>query len=339
MTGDIQIEDVQKQLGEWMANNTEVLSAGVYSNDIQLNQYCTTITAIKGKYPQFQSIMTRVVQGFKAEWQALGEAQMNHKMLQNYRQKVNLPLKVHSVLNTYLAKLHTENISAEEMPIAKVIIEELMMKVIDDLDELSQTAVYDSANASGEFGKSLNGIENQIANALADTTNPAYVIPLDTITDANRLDMIKKFERSLPVKTKKKITKIFVSDAFAMAYADDYETQYGRNVNYTEGGAFRTPQLKLEIVPLRYIADTTIFATVDKNMVRLIDVFDKPAVTDIQKFEYDLKIFMEWALGYDFMINQLVYVADFSGAKDKGLNNDDQNELYYASENNPAVTV
>lgn len=333
----ITVQDVQKQLNEWVANNTDVIGAGVYSGDIQLNQYCTTITSVKGKYPQFHSILSRVVQGFKAEWQALGETQFKHKMLQNYRQKVNFPVVVSEILNTYLAQLYVENKTAEEMPIAQYIIDDLMMKVVDDLDELSQTGVYDAANADGSFGESLNGIETQVANAVADTTNPAYIIPLTTITDANRLDMVKLFERSLPVKTKKKITKLYVSDAFAMAYADAYEAEYGRNVNYTEGGAFRTPQLKLEIVPLRYIQDTTMFATVDGNMGRLIDIYDAPAVTDTQIHDYVLKIFMDWALGYDFLINQLVYVADFSGSKDKGLNNDEQNALYYESEGNPAV--
>ena len=67
-------------------------------------------------------------------------------------------------------------------------------------------------------------------------------------------------------------------------------------------------------------------------MIRLIDVFDKPAITDTQIQDYILKIFMEFWLGYDFAINELVYVAVFDGS-DRGLQVDTLNTLYYDSEN------
>jgi hypothetical protein len=67
-------------------------------------------------------------------------------------------------------------------------------------------------------------------------------------------------------------------------------------------------------------------------MIRLIDVFDKPAITDIQILDYIVKIFMEFWLGYDFAINELVYVAVFDGSA-RGLGNAAKNALYYDSEN------
>ena len=63
----------------------------------------------------------------------------------------------------------------------------------------------------------------------------------------------------------------------------------------------------------------------------MIDVFDKPQITDIQVLDYKLKIFADWWLGYDFAINEIVFVAVFDGSE-RGLENAVLNELYYPEE-------
>lgn len=325
------IEDVQKELGEYVKNNTEVVSAGVYAGEITLNKYCKTITAVKGKYPSFHKIMGHVVQGFKAEWQSLGEAEFKHKMLQNFRQKVNFEVVPDEVLNTWLAELYVEGKTASEHPISKHIMDDLMEKIVDDLEDLSQSGVYDELKFSGAYGSSINGIEQQRVNALGNVLHPAFKIPLNAITPVNILDEFKSFEKGLPKKMRKKITQVFVSDNVALEYADQYEQTYGTNVNYTADGNIKTPRLKFEIVGLPNVPDDFIVCTVPGNLARLIDVFDKPQVTDIQKLDYVLKIFMEFHLGYDFLINELTYVAVFDGS-DRGLGDDAMNELYYDSE-------
>jgi predicted RNA-binding protein len=327
----ISVQDVAKEVNEYVKNNTEVIAAGVYSSEVTINKYCKTLTAIKGKFPQFHSILTRVVQGYKAEWQELGTAQFKHKMLKNYHHKVNFPIIPSEILNTWLAELYTTGKTAAEHPISKYIMDELLLKVTDDLEDLSQTGVRNDLTADGEFGSSLDGIATQIENALGNVLHPAFKIPLNAITDANILDEIKSFEKKLPKKTRKKCKQLFMSDSLAMTFADQYEQTYGTNVNYTVDGNMKTPLTKLEIVGLPNIPDDVIFTTVDGNMVRLIDVFDKPAVTETQVLDYKLKIFMEFFLGYDFLINQLVYVATFAG-ENRGLNNAVQNALYYDSE-------
>jgi hypothetical protein len=332
MADSIDIEDVKKELGQYVSNNKEIVSAGVYSTEITLNKYCKTITAVKGGYPAFHKIMGHVVQGFKAEWQKLGEASFKHKILQNFRQKVNFEIVPDDVLHTWLAELYIEGKTPEEHPISKHIIDDLMGKVIDDIEDLSQSGEYDALNSSGTYGNSIDGIEQQRQNALADIKHPAFRIPLNAITPANILDEFKSFEKQLPKKMRKKVKYLFVSDSIALEYADQYELLYGKNVNYTEDGTIKTPRLKFEIVGLPNVPDDFFVATVVDNLARLIDIFDKPGVTSIQIQDYVLKIFMDWHLGYDFIINELTYIGVFDGS-DRGLQNADFNELYYSSEN------
>lgn len=327
----ISVQDVQKEVNEYVKNNTEVISAGVYAAEVTLNKYCKTLTAVKGKFPQFHSILSRVVQGFKAEWQELGEAQFKHKMLQAFHHKVNYPIIPSEILNSWLAELYTTGKTAAEHPISKYIMEDLLLKVADDLEDLSQTGVRDDLNADGQFGSSLDGIESQVDKAVANTDHPAFRIPLNAITPTNVLDEVKSFEKQLPKKSRRKCKYLFMSDSLAMTFADQYEQEYGTNVNYTAEGNMKTPLTKMEIVGLPNISDDIIFTTVDGNLVRLIDTFDKPAVTETQVQDYKLKVFMEFFLGYDFLINQLAYVAVFDGSE-RGLEDATQNALYYDSE-------
>lgn len=258
-------------------------------------------------------------------------------MLKNYRQKVNFALIPDEVLNTWLAELYTEGKTKEEHPISMYIMEDLMAKVVDDLDDLSQAADTAGGNFSGEYGNSLDGIEKQRDTALANTDQPAFRIPLNAITSNNILDEFKSFERQIPSKMRKKIKRVFVSDTIALTFADEYEKEYGTHVTYTNDGAMKTPLLKYEIVGLHNVSDDFIVATPEGNLARLIDIFDKPQVTDIQTLDYKLKIFMDWHLGYDFINNSITYIAVFDGS-DRGLNNNTLNELYYSSENLPTVS-
>lgn len=329
---DIKVESIKAELDDYIIKNTSVISAGVYSDKIQLDQFCKKITKVKGSFPQFHKIMTNVVQGFKAEWQALGEMQFNAKILKNYRQKVNLPIIVDEIVNTWLSELKIEGKDPKDQPISKMIIQELLEKVIDDLSELSITGEYDDTKASGQFGYSLDGIATVINKNRLNIKNPFYKIPLDVITDANVLDQFKVYERSIPKKTRKKIERIYCSEDMLLRYGDAIVEKYGTHTNFNDDRKNKTETYKIDIVALEGLPDDIIFSTVKNNMFKLIDLIDAPpSITSTQVLDYVLKIFMEFHLGYDFAINQLVYVADFSGAA-KGLGNADMNQLYYSSE-------
>ena len=327
----MKVDDVIKELNENLDNNKTVLSASVYSPEIQINKYVKTITKVNGKFPQFHKIMTHVVQGFgEAKWTEMGEAEFKHKMLENFRQKVNYSFVPDEVLNTWLAILFTEGKTALEHPISKHILDELAAKIIDDLDLLSQTGEYDESKLN-MFGYSLDGIATQVKKAVEHTKFPAFKIPLNAIDATNIIDEIKSFEKQLPKKTRKKVKRLFVSTNMAMEYADQYEQTYGTKVTYSDSDTMKSPLSKLEIVGLDDIPDDCIFAFVDGNLARLIDLLEKPKITDIQKLDYLVKIFLEFWLGYDFLMNHLAYVAVFDASK-RGMGNAELNALYYPAE-------
>jgi hypothetical protein len=297
-----------------------------------VDKYCRKVTKIKGTYQVLQSIMSHIVQGFKPEWQALGEFSVSDKELKNFRQKVNFGFVPADVLSTALADWYEEGVTPTNQMIAKEIAKWILAKVGDDMELLSMIAVYDAANAAGQFGKSLNGWNKIIELAMANNAHPVFRIPLDVFTDANIYDQILIFERGLPKILKNKIVKIFVSENNAERYTVCYQNKFLNSPNFKDSDKLRTPLGSREIVGLPNLADDKIFATVEGNMLNLIDVIDNPtSFTDVQVQDYMVKMFLEFSKGYDFLINEAVCVGDFV-AEVRGLGSAPKMALYYPHE-------
>jgi len=324
----ILIDDVKKELNTFLAHNPTIISASLNAEKITLDLHTKPIAKIQGKYPSSHSLLTDVVQGFSDEWTELGKLQITHKILTDYHQKVNFPFKPSDVLHSYYAALYDEGKKKEEMPISKYLFDqELMPKVKDNLETLSIDGVYDPARLT-EFGFSMNGIL-EILRAMTDRVNapthPAFEIPVNAITDANIINVVTDYEKKIPSKLKRKIKKIFMFENNAERYQIAYEDEFGQNK--FQNDKMKTRLGKREIVVLPGNSDL-IFATTDNNFVRLLDVFDEPKVTDIQKQDYKLKIFMEWWKGYDFLINQMVVVSNYSDER-YGLGSTEDNQKYF----------
>jgi hypothetical protein len=324
----ILINDVVKELNTFLAHNPKILSASLNADKITLDQHTKPLTKIKGKFPSTHSLLTDVVQGFSDEWTELGKLQIEHKILTDYHQKVNFPFKPSEVLHSYYAEMYDENKKKEDMPISKYVFDkELMPKVKDNLETLSIDGVYDAARLD-EFGFSMNGIL-EILRAMTDRANapkhPAFEIPMNAVTDANIIDEVTQFERKIPTKLKKKIKKIFMFENNAERYQIAYEDQFGQNK--FQNDKMKTRLGKREIVVLPGDSDL-IFGTTENNFRRLLDVIDEPKVTDIQKQDYKIKIFMEWWKGYDFLINQMVVVSNFTDVR-HGLGSTEANQKYF----------
>lgn len=327
---DMQINDVAKELNTFLANNPTLISTELNRAVSALDQNTRPITRVKGQYPQGHTLLEDVVQGFAPEWNDLGGPQIEHKILKNYHQKVNFGLIPSQILNSYWADLYAENLTKEQMPISRYIIEnELLPKVIDNMVHLAVHGEYDPNNL-GVFGKSMDGIKKKLTDMLAAdpaTDHTPFKIPLSAITDTNIVDQMTLFERSLPSKLKRQINKVFVGENFAERHLIQYQNQFGQNQFQQDDQ--RTRLGKREIVVLDGYEGDLIFATTDNNFRRLIDVFDgAPAITDIQKQDYQIKIFMEFWKGYDFLIDQLVCVSNYTD-NIRGLGTQALNQKYY----------
>lgn len=324
----MQIEDVAKELGQHLKENPTLVPALIYHPEITLDKHCKPITKVKGHFPSAHTLIGNVIQGFKAEWQELGELEIKSKILKNYHQKVNFPIIPSDILGSYYAEYYDETKQMFLMPISQYIMEqELGPKVIDDLEDLSINGVYNALTADGQYGNSLDGFAQICLNALADAAHPAFKIPMTALTDINIVDQVTAFERKLPTKMKKKIKKIFMSENNIERYVLQYEEQFGNNKFQSD--VMKTRLGKREIVGLPGLETDLICATPEGNLAKLIDKFDSPPVVkSVQILDYKVKVFMEFWKGYDFLINEMVFIANYTDAE-YGLGATALNQKYY----------
>ncbi len=332
MAETILIDDVVKELNTFLVNNPKLISAAINRAEIPLDKHTKPLTKVKGKYPQAHTLLTDVVQGFSTEWNELGEMRIKHKILQNYHQKVNFAIIPAEILSSYFAELYAEDKKPEDMPISKYIIDnELLPKVIENMGWLSVNGVFDPARLD-EFGYSMNGIVKLLADMKAavvdaDMKTPTpFKIPINALTDTNIVDQVTAWERKIPSKLKRKIKKVFMSENNVERYILDYEEKFGQNK--FQNDVLKTRLGKREIVSIPDMETDDIFGTTENNFRRLIDVFDEPKITDVQKQDYKVKTFMEFWKGYDFLIEELVCVANDTDAT-YGLGKLEKNQLYY----------
>jgi hypothetical protein len=323
MAVDINVADVVSELGDYIVQGQEEVRSWVYMEN-ELVPHTTAITRVNGEFPAYQDVANHVVQEFVDVWNELGEAVFKVKKLEIFRHKVNFPITPSKVLNTWLAFLRTEGLSNTEMPISRYIMEKVLApKVKDDMNILSGQGQY--TPGTGLFGDSMDGLITIFTDLLA-TGNP-FKVPVPALTATNIVDVVTVFEEMLPARADKSVMKIFMSRKNFLRYKKRYRAQYGDNNDYSKGQTTMTWLGERELVPLSCLDGSDfIFATTEGNFLRLIDIFDEPRITDIQPFDYKVKVFMEWVYALNFWCVELLFLSDTGGLV-RGLPS--QHTLFY----------
>ena len=322
------IDKLTAALGAYIRANNKEIRAMIYNVDSPVLSYARTITKVKGEFPAINSITTDVIQGFQAEWNAIGSTNIRPNILKAYHQKVNYELVPAEIEASWLGDMNEEDLDLAEKSISKYIVEkELKPRAADNVRWLAVNGVY-NANALGTFGNSMNGVVKMLTDGVANTDNPMFRIPMSSLTDSNALDQIIAFERQIPAKFRRFIKAIFISTADFAKYKIDYLNTYGSLNFATEQSTMKTPVFNIPLVPVDEMPEgAPVWCTIQDNFLKLVDKFNGPAVTDIQKQDYKLKLFMEFHLGVGFWTNQLVFVG-IQGGTGSGLVSG-ENTLFY----------
>lgn len=331
-------DEIKTEVLNYVNADPTLLQGALLSDEIVLNKHTRLVTKVNGAYPSVVGLMSHVVQPFYSKkFTPFGDVKFKAKELKNFHQKVDFLIDPAEILGTVYAQMYDEGKNPKDKRIANVAIEMLKAKIIDDVNMLSVTGEYDAATVGSdtpEFGTSMDGLNKVLEIAKASTTNPVFFIPGSAITANNVLAEVTAFEKSIPSKARRKIKKFFMSDIDVMNYVEAYDDAFGSRPTYDENNQLRTRFGKIALVGLEGLPQGTLFATFDENLLRLVDIIENPAtITDVQVENRQVKVLGEFHLGYDFGVNQYVYVHTSEVGVEKGLNNAEQNELFYPGEN------
>lgn len=327
----IDVSQVAAELKAYAKSAKKEVS-GFFYDVPSLDPYLRPITSVDGEYPAVHSIITNVIQRFRPQWDAKGDSKFVPKKLNSTPIKVNYPVVPANVMGTWLSFLYAENKKAADMPISKYVMEQdLAPKIMEDMAWLMING-QDNASPYGQFEYAFPGIVAAIQAAVADADNPAYLIPMTTITEGNAIEQLQNFELNIPSKAKRLVKNIFVSERVSELYAIDVKNTYGGNTGYKDSDQMTSPLGKRNVVGLPYLPNNIVFATVPNNMLKLIDIFAQPQITDVQVQDYTVKVFGEMKIGVDFAVNQALFVGNFANSDSGFAANSDpaaMKKLYY----------
>lgn len=322
------VDQIKNEILRYVSTKPQVLQAALLSDQVLLHKHAKTVRKLKGEFPALSVLVSHVVQTFYSKkFTPFGDISFVKKDLRAFRQKVDFQFDPADVLGTVLESEYNETEKRENMSISKMAIDWLKAKIIDDVNWLSVNGVYDPASIGADspvFGTSMNGLNTVVDKMILDTVNPVFTIPGNAITSNNALSEITTFERSLPEGIK--VDKLFVPQTVAEDYQIEYEDKFGQNK--FQDAPLKSRLKKLDIVPIPGFKH--VIATTKDNLLEMIDDRENPAeISDVQVDKRIVNILGEFVLGYDFALNQGVFVHSADGTKNLGLNNTEQNKLFY----------
>lgn len=328
--------DIINELGAYFRSNNQEVRNTVYQK-AQVTKYTRKITKVAGRFPAFHSVLGPVIRKFSTTWQGTGTTSFRLNDLKDFHFKVNHPIIPANVKTTWLGEVgYDESKGMPEQTIAEYIMEkELMPAIIRDLEKAIGRG--DTASVD-QILETMDGLTTLFTRGISNTSGSEggmFRIPLTgSMTTSNALDLVQTFEDTLDEAAPQisdEITKIFMSSSNRRKVLRDDKATNGKDTDYMKDGRKYTYEGNREIIGLDCLNGTPwIFATPDNNFLELMDINkgQAPRLTDIQKFDYELKLFFEWWLGIAFWTDQLVFVSNFANAV-KGLGTAADDILYY----------
>ncbi|ANF51738.1 hypothetical protein A0O34_15035 [Chryseobacterium glaciei] len=328
-------QEIRQAIVGWINNNPKAFQAALLSDKIFLSKYAQRITKVNGTYANVVALMGHVVQAYYSKtFTPFTDVTYKVKKMETFRQKVDFVLDPAEILGTIYADSFDEGKKPQDKSITKEMMVMVLAKILDDCDYLSVNGIFDPTKVGAAvpvFGASMDGL-NQVLTDIVTTSQP-YFIPGDAVTSNNILAQVTAFEKDIPTMAKPKVKQIFTSQEDAEEYQEAYDDAFGLRPSFDQSGATKTRFGKRELVGVPGLAKGTIYTTIDKNFLELVDVQENPAViTDVQVQDRIVKLLSEFSLGYNFAIDQYLFIHTADATKNLGLNDSAMNKLFYPNE-------
>lgn len=326
----IDVTEVKREFGTYLnSNGTNLEIIKQIFNGFTSAKYFKTVPATT-EYRALQALINSVVQQFTPKWTPAGNTKFTPLVIPNRRHKINFPIIPAQVLDSYLFHLYDESLSPEQMPITKYIWENLLYpKILEDIEfRMIGKGKYDPAqwnnitegSQGGTPEASMDGVETILVNEKAKGadspinffTLPASLAGFDykTATAEKMLEFVESFVDWISPQYRNKAMNIYCSHEFYKRYKRAYKAVWGKDAGIS--GDFGSDKIDFSVqtlVPLDCLYGSPIlYSTPAENQVKLRHKNDVPMViNDVQKINYEVRIFGEFWLAVGFAIGEAVF--------------------------------
>jgi hypothetical protein len=282
-----------------------------------------------------QALITSVSQQFKNKWTPSGKSTFNPLVIKNFRHKLNVPIIPSEVLEGYMLHMYDEGLSVDQMPITKYIWQQLVLpQLLQDIElRMIFKGKYVDAgvvaeNAPGSAPEdSMDGIETQLVTGLTTGAKFNYFdgdgFDFLTATDQEILTFMQDFTGWLAPVFRTQKMAIACSYEFWRRYKIAYKNIWGAGSGTSDPnfGGDSIDFSNQNLVPMEGMYGSPIlFATPSVNLKKLRHKNDVPSViNDVQKLNYEARIFGEYWLGAGFGYGEAVFAYVPTGYNPKAL--------------------
>ncbi|GAA0885835.1 hypothetical protein GCM10009120_44340 [Sphingobacterium siyangense subsp. cladoniae] len=314
-TKTIEVEQLKTEFGTYLSqrNQNLTITKQIFTGFTSASEFRTVPATTE--YQAIQAQVNSVSQQFSAKWTPSGAAKFTPLVIKNRRHKINYSIIPADVLDSYVFYLYDETLAPDQMPITKYIWQELIFpKLLEDIEKrMIFKGKYVANSTTTKPEDSMDGIEQILvtekANAQSKINFYDKTINWATATDREVVDFINGFAEM--VDDDLNVSKIYASRQIKLRYQRAYDNLY-KGQSGIVGGINKDASIdyvEMTIVALKGMAKSPIiFATSPGNMVKLRHKNEAPfVINDVQKVDYEVRLFGEYWLGVGFEIAELVY--------------------------------
>lgn len=334
----INTSELAEEFGAYMSQFKIRLETLKLLTQQTVSQKYMTVKLAIDTWKASKTAITSVVQQFVAKWTPLGSSTFTPIEIRNRRHKINVPITPDDITNSWLAYLYQENLSPEQMPITKYVIEQLLRPKIEDDIELLLIAKGEFEELAGNVsdgdagqatGKSMDGFVTTLKKQAIDAQTAMNFFTSETYPDGPTENNIVAYfeeyadwaEETLPLYVNKGLD-IYTDPKFAKWYSRKYREMYPTTKN-EDGSNNMVDDSNFKIVPLPSMRGTnTFFSTPKENFIALRHINEASSATKLflQTENYTVKVFGEFWLATGFALGELVlaYVPETSGSASGG---------------------
>lgn len=329
-SSSINVDELYTEFGTYLSNTAANLAIKhMLTAKTKSQEYMTTKMAIT-EYRAAKGVITNVVQQYIAKWTPLGDSTFTPLTIKNRRHKINVGITPDDINDSWLSYLYDEQLTPDQMPVTRYIIEKMLRPKIEENIELLliATGVYEElsnvneGDAGQTTGKSMDGYIT-LLNSMAEseTTKANFWLPSmsiedggigEVLSDENIVDAVEAYsdwlEDKAPLYAKAGMN-IFIDPKLYKKFKRKYRELYVATKN--EDANKDTPDFSnLTFVPLEAMRGTGVwFSTPKDNFIRLIHKNAAGAETklNMQVHNYEVRVFGEFWLGVGFLMEELVF--------------------------------
>jgi hypothetical protein len=323
----IEVTDLREEFGTYLNNQRNLDIIREILVGFETSKHMTTVLAVT-EWRAIRAHITSVVQQFTPKWTPLGKGKFTPITIKNRRQKINVPIIPAEVLDSYLFHLYDEGLAPDQMPITKYITETLVKpQILQDI-ELRMVAKgkyvekdWNTVN-TGDPGTApedaVDGFETILVDskALVGTASARGInyfnrtINWKNATDQQVIDFVNEFVDWINPQYQTQAMPVFCSLDVYKRYKRAYKKIWGAN----DGGnsqfgqdVIDYSQNVLTVLPSMY-KSPIIFSTPKANFIKLRHKNEVPnIINDVQKHDYEVKLFGEFWFGVGFAIGEAVF--------------------------------